>query len=167
MIGTELMVTGPSRQILDELFVLVGINKQLNCCINFSSASLLCSLIRDAAWEPVSLLTNLLSLMFAVSICVPIIAPAEASASWITAAMLLNVNVPSTGKEKPVIFPTAQTIVGHLREGTVTSMILRRVCAPQAGKVSLLINMEKLLLKGCLFCRWFLEAFETVLPDKY
>lgn len=81
MIGTELMVTGPSRQILDELFVLVGINKQLNCCINFSSASLLCSLIRDAAWEPVSLLTNLLSLMFAVSICVPIIAPAEASAS--------------------------------------------------------------------------------------
>lgn len=76
-------------------------------------------------------------------------------------------NVPSTGREKPVIFPTAQTIVGHLREGTVTSMILRRVCALQAGKVSLLINKEKFLLKGCLFCRWFFKAFETILTDKY
>lgn len=82
--------------------------------------------------------------MFAVSICVPIIAPAEESASLITAAMLLNVNVPNTGREKLVIFPTAQMIVGRPREGIATLMILRHVCALQAGKVSLLINMEKL-----------------------
>lgn len=83
--------------------------------------------------------------MFAVSICVPIIAPAEESANSITAAMLLNVNVPNIGREKPVIFRTAQMIVGHPREDTATLMILKHVCALQAGKVSLLINTEKLL----------------------
>lgn len=102
---------------------------------------------------------NLLSLTFAVSIRVPIIALAEESAGSTTAAMLLNVNVPNTGREKLVIFPTAQMTVGHQRGDFATSMILKHVFALQAGKVSLNI-VKNLLLRGCM---WFLEVFETVL----
>lgn len=102
--------------------------------------------------------------MFAVSICVPIIALAEESAGSITAAILLNVNVPNTGREKLVIFPTAQMIVGHQRGDFATSMILKHVFALQAGKVSLNI-MENFLLRRYLLYIWFLEVFDTVLDS--
>lgn len=83
--------------------------------------------------------------MSAVSICVPIIALAEESASSTTAAMLSSVNVPNTGREKLVIFPIAQRIVGLPREATATLMTPRHVCARRDGKVNLLIRIDKLL----------------------
>ena len=125
--------------------------------LTLGSALLLYSLIRGTAGESVSLLTNLLPLTLAVSICVPIIAPAEESAGSTTAAVLWNVNVPNTGRGKLVTFPTAPMTAGHPREGTATRTIPRRVCALQAGKVSLLIDMEKLLVRGCLFYLWLLR----------
>lgn len=56
--------------------------------------------------------------------------------------MLWNVNVPNTGREKPVTFPTALGTAVHLREATAASMTLRPVHARRAGKVRLLLNRE-------------------------
>lgn len=51
-------------------------------------------------------------------------------------------SVPSTGRERLVTFPTARRTVGHLREASATSMVLKPVCALQAGKVSLLVDIQ-------------------------
>lgn len=46
-----------------------------------------------------------------------------------------TVSVSDTGKVRPVIFPTAQGIVGVLTAGTVTSPERNSVSAMTAGKV--------------------------------
>lgn len=105
--------------------------------------------------------------MFAVSICVPIIALAGESAGSTTAATLWSVNVPSIGREKLVISPTAQRIAGHPREASATSMIPRPVCALLAGKVSLLLNTDKLLVPLLWLLQFNWEYLRNVLLERY